>query len=497
VERRRAAESLNATPRFAQDYLTHHVLTGISADMEQLLRVTCLLNVLTSSRCNALLERCDSRLLLEGLEQLGVISTEDDGATYRTPQLLQRFLMADLDDAEPGAQDLRQRTAVILEQEGAVGAGLQVLAEGQDWESVGRLLRRAGKSAVLPGMCGWAALITENVMPDEAWSALASSRQMLDDGCVAAAYSAAARVPDLTSDHECLDLARDLCLKSAAWAAAGAPPPSAGAPGGLRDALHRNPGAMARSLANGPPPQDPLPTGLSLLLAGDQKSALPLLRRSAERLAVDPASALAAQLALAVFGPDSSGLASGAAASEIDAVQRQAERSGYTWLARLACGVQAALPGTPGCQDAVDAVIRSCELRGDEWGAALIAASGALMRLRTGCPDSLAFEGLAVRFRRLSAGTLEAWAHAAQALSPQVSTCRMPPRSRSPPRHSPVRLPCPVPSLWFMPRWPSRSSKVTKTFCAWPPSPDNLRGLFVVRGRGCRVMGRGRNFTAT
>lgn len=216
-------------------------------------------------------------------------------------------------------------------------------------------------------------------------------------------------------DPEWLALARDLHLTAAVWAG-DAPANGPGPAGSLREATHGNPGGVARSMGDPRRPQEFLANGLSRLLAGDQRSSLPPLRRCAERLDDKPAAALAAQLALAVFGPESSVADPDGPAAEVDAVQRQAERRGFTWLARLARGVQAALPGTSGCQDAVRTIIDSCEQRGDEWGAALVAASAALMRLRAGRPDARAFDALAVRFRRLDAGALEAWAQSAQAL---------------------------------------------------------------------------------
>jgi DNA-binding SARP family transcriptional activator len=416
VERRRAAESLNAKCRFAEDYLTHHFLAGVTSDMEQLLRTTSLLNFLTPSRCDALLERHDGRVLLYGLEQLGVISTDDDGQTYRMPRVLRQYLRACFDDAEPGVHaGLRRRTAEMLEREGEVAEALTVLVEGHDWETVGRLLQRAGELAVLPGTCGWAASIPEALMANDAWSVVARSREMLDDGRLAAAESAAARVPGLTTDRQCRRLAKDLCTKAAVWSGAGDPPSADAQSLEMRKAIMGNPYAAAHTLAKRGQPAD-LFTGLSLLLAGDQRSALPLLSRVAERLDMDPASALAAQLALAVFGHDSAGTASGATAAEVGSVQREAERRGFAWLGRLAAGIQAALPGTPATHGAVNAVITTCEDRGDEWGAALIAAGAALLRLPKGATDLDQLEALATRFRRLSAGTLEAWTYSAQAL---------------------------------------------------------------------------------
>ncbi|BCW71127.1 hypothetical protein NicSoilB8_21710 [Arthrobacter sp. NicSoilB8] len=416
VERRRAAESLGPAPQYVTSYLTHHFLAGVSEDMELLLRHNCLFDVLTPSRCDALLERRDSRQLLERLEQIGVVSSEDGGATVRAPEVLRQYFVAALIEAERGLpHGTRERTAMILEQEGAFGPALQVLAEGQEWEKVRGLLHRARNAAIQPGACAWAALLPRPAVHDDAAFALASSRQLVDDGCVAAAYRTAAQVPALTSDPEWLALARNLQLTAALWAG-GAPANGPGPAHGLRDATRGNPGGVARSMGDPRRPQEFLAKGLAYLLAGDQCSSLPPLRRCAGLLDDDPGAALAAQLALAVFGPESADSGPGGPAAELDAVQRQAERRGFTWLARVAQGVQAGLAGSSSSQDAVRTIIDSCERRGDDWGAALVAASAALMQWRAGHPDIPAFDALAGRFRRLDAGALEAWAQSAQAL---------------------------------------------------------------------------------
>ena len=104
--------------------------------MNRLLTVTSLLDFITPSRCDALLEWHDSRAVLHRLEELGIIATDDDGATYRMPKVLRLYLLAGIDEMEPEEQaGLRQRTAALLEREGEVGEGLRILAEGGDWES--------------------------------------------------------------------------------------------------------------------------------------------------------------------------------------------------------------------------------------------------------------------------------------------------------------------------------------------------------------------------
>ena len=416
VERRRAAESLNSRSRFAGDYLVNHFLAGTTPDMNRLLTVTSLLDFITPSRCDALLEWHDSRAVLHRLEELGIIATDDDGATYRMPKVLRLYLLAGIDEMEPEEQaGLRQRTAALLEREGEVGEGLRILAEGGDWESVKLLLARAGGSALQPGRCGWAASIPDRVMPDDAWVLAARSREMLDDGRATAAEGAAARVRDLTTDPECLRIANGLRLTAAVWSVRGEPEGADSPVRNLRKAIKGNPrSTTCSSSIKGHP--EYLFTGLAFLLAGDQRSALPLLIQCAERLDLDPAAALAAQLALAVFGHNSAGSDSWDMAAEVDSVQRQAERRGFTWLGRLAGGIQAALPGTPAAFVAANSVIAACEDRGDEWGAALIAAGAVLLRLRTGAADLGQLEALAKRFRRLPAGTLEAWTYSAEAL---------------------------------------------------------------------------------
>ena len=416
VDRRRAAEHFGPTSRYVQDYLTHHFLTGVSEDMERLLRRSCLFDFLTPFRCDAVLEGADSRPLLDRLEDLGVISREESGTVLRAPEVLQQFFLAALEEARHGRPEVtRERAAAILEREGAFGAALRVSAEGHDWDSVRSLLRRAGTSAVRPGVCEWAALMPGQLVRDDAGCAVAASRQLLDDGCVEAAQRTAAEVLALTSDPGWLALARDLHRAAAVWTA-DAPATVLGPAASLREATRGNPGRVARSMGDPRSAQELLAKGLACLLAGDQCAALPPLRRCAGLLDDEPAAALAAQLALAVFGPESADPDTGGPAAELDSVQRQAERRGFTWLARMARGVQAGLAGPTSYRDAVRTIIDSSEQRGDEWGAALVAACTALMQWRAGHPDTRAFDALAGRFRRLDAGTLEAWAHSAQAL---------------------------------------------------------------------------------
>lgn len=415
VERRRAAESLGPALRYAQDYVAHHVLAGTSRDMEKLLLHTCLLDRLTPARCDVLLETSGSGRILNELAELGILMREDGASTFRLPEVVRQYLVAGLADSPRSlSENIRQRTADVMEQDGDYRAGMAILAESRDWDNVRHMMVRAGHQMFLPGACRWATTVPETLTGQDGLFALALARCHLDDGCAASAYRMAGEVPKLTGDEEHLRIAQTLRTTAAVWAGDD-PATGSGAVGILRAASHGNPASAARSVHHPRKPEDLLAKAIALLLAGDQQGALPFLTRCAES-SDDQVPALAAQLALAVVGPDSTATEASGPADEVDAVERQAGRLGFSWLARLARGIQSALFGAAGRQAAVLAVVEDCELRGDEWGAALIAAADILSQLQAGRPDYLALEALADRFRRLDAGALEAWVQSAKAL---------------------------------------------------------------------------------
>lgn len=226
---------------------------------------------------------------------------------------------------------------------------------------------------------------------------------------------AVAEFPQTSAGEIWYEAAADLQRAAADWT--GDQRGSSGGPfSTLRAALRGSPALAARSSNGRDSAEDTLACGIALLIAGDQRSALPLLRRFAEQQGEDSLAGLGAQLALAVFAqvPAAPGL--DVLSEEIDAVQRRAERLGFSWLARVARGVLSAQSGKAGCQLAVRSAIQDCEQKGDDWGAALIAAAAALGRLRTGRSDYAALEALTDGFRKLEASSLEAWALSARAL---------------------------------------------------------------------------------
>ena len=172
--------------------------------MERLLRHTCLLELLTPSRCDSILGTRDSALILHELEQLGIVVSDDGETSFRLPEVVRQHLTAALGDAgQELPEDIRRRTAAVLEQYGEECAALRVLADGQDWGHVRETLVRAGQRAYRPGTCRWAATAPESLVREDALFALAAARHLLDDGCAAAAYRTAAQIPRLTRDADC------------------------------------------------------------------------------------------------------------------------------------------------------------------------------------------------------------------------------------------------------------------------------------------------------
>lgn len=416
VERRRAAESHDPVPQYAHEYLKHHFFAGVPPKVERLLRYTCLLERLTPPRCNSLLDALDSGVLLHEAEQLGIVLGYDGGSTFRLPEAVRQYLVSTFDDSESGApKDIRDRTAKLLEREGEYGAALKVLAQDRNWDSVRAMMERAGRHAFRPGTCGWVMAAPEAMTRNDPLFALAKARQLLDDGYPEAAYATASKLPQTLAAEVPHEAAANLRKAAAEWSGEFRRA-SCGPVGLLRAAVHGRPASAARSLSKQNGAHDTFARGMALLVAGDQRGALPFLRRCAEQLNAETPAALWAQLTLAVFAQECSMPGLDARSEEIDAVQRRAERLGFSWLARVAQGALAAQSGNAGYQLAVQSAIEKCEQAGDFWGAALIAAAAALEQLRRGRPDYGAFDALTDKFRKLEASALEAWALSARAL---------------------------------------------------------------------------------
>ncbi|WP_188539269.1 BTAD domain-containing putative transcriptional regulator [Kocuria dechangensis] len=413
VERHRAACDTGA--HYAWDHLRRHVLADLAEDEAELLRVASMLDLVTPRRCDALLGT--SGAAATALHELGrrsLLVDDDTAPCLRMPEVVRRYFADEL--RESTERDtyaaLRGRAVELLERDGALGNALALLAADGRWPEARRLLVRSGAGAFAPGSCAWAELVPPELTGTDPWFALAEARRLFDDGRLAGARAAACRALTLAGGTGCAVIATELRARSAAWDAASEELPEGG-PGGeppLRAAIRGSPAAVARSLGADPREEDLLASGIASLLAGDRRTALPVLRRCAERLDRDRLAALAAQLVLALFESDEAGAVPDASAAEIEAVHRHARCGGLSWLARLTDGMLAVLSGSTAGDELAEAVSRDCERRGDAWGAALLHAAALLAGGSGGASSRQGYTALAGEFRALGADVLAAWA---------------------------------------------------------------------------------------
>lgn len=416
VERRRAA--CDAGVHYARDYLRQQVLDGLSVQETRLLQIASLFDVVVPRYCDVLLGTSGAAgPALQDLRRRSLLTEDDVSGGLRMPGVVRRFLVEDLRaSTDPGrCAALRGQAAALLERDGALGNALGLLAEDGRWADVRRMVERCGAAAVGAGACAWAERLSPELVAAEPAFGLADARRLFDDGRVAAAHAAACRVLRVTDTPEHRAIATELRDRAAAWTAhdpAGPPMGNREHDPPLRAATRHDPAAVARALGRGPRGEELLPAGLSWLLAGDRRAALPLLRRCAQDVERDRASALAAQLVLAFVESGDAGAVPDASTDEMAAVQRHARCNGLSWLARMAEGMLAALSDDAAGAELADAVIRDCEGRGDDWGAALLHAVALLAGPRAGASAEDGAEVLAGRFHALDAGVLAAWAAA-------------------------------------------------------------------------------------
>jgi ATP/maltotriose-dependent transcriptional regulator MalT/DNA-binding SARP family transcriptional activator len=423
AQRRRAVRALGGRVRYARQYLAGEVLRELPKELEEFVRQTCVYDVLTADRCDALLDTDMSQRYLLDLERRQALTvTDDDGVTFRYHEVLRRHLQTELleDLGRSAARAWYGRAADILEREGAISDALRARARAEDWASVRRLVSEHGPLLVGAAMTTWLDLLPRWLVDEDPWLELARARRLLDDGRLAAAEASARRAEPQLSDASGKALCRHLTGVVSAWSTPWAPSSSGGGQPGdrverwdeiLRAATRRDPLTAAKRARQLPARQGSVTEGLALLVAGDIQAARRVLGRYALDPTDDPRVGLPARLVLAALGDDP--------ATAADAVSFDAARQGLTWLARVSRGVARAARAADGsAEDAAElaGAVVDCGRAGDEWGAVLLAAALCVAQLRTGRADQAVLEDLATRLRALDAPALEAWARAALAL---------------------------------------------------------------------------------
>lgn len=428
AERRQAVVALADHARYAHHYLSAQVLATLPAAVQQFLVRTCVFDVITASRCDALLGTGGAAEILRDLVDRQALTTSHDGGhTFTYHDVLRRHLEATLRE-ELGAAGTRQwyrRTAEVLEGDGAVVEALRARARAEDWSGVRALLAASGPRVFdatadnhdYPAIQEWTTLIPRWLTESDPWCALAEARRLFNDGQLTPAAEAARRAREQFTDSTSRRLCDEVIAAVAAWRDP-APVPRPTWRHLLRNAVRRQPLATVSSAAQLSGAGARLVTAVGQLLGGQWQLATSQLRRLAGGAVRGNSPALCAQLILAAVAelrgvdPDRSADDEHPA---FDDIAQLATASGFTWLARLATGLSLALRRNRARHDLAE-IVDPFEARGDMWAAALITLLATLVDVRSGKAEPADLSALALRFRDLDGGTLAVWCDAVASL---------------------------------------------------------------------------------
>jgi LuxR family transcriptional regulator, maltose regulon positive regulatory protein len=186
------ASAVGGDDRFIVDYLETEHLAGLSPAQRDFALRTSVFDQLTTEACDALLERSDSRPMLESLERAGmVVPLDHRRLRYRYPRLVRYFLRAELERSEPDQARALHRAAAKL---GAPEEAIEHAAAARDVAGVAEFADRLAIPAC--GRGGLDAL--------ERWLELLHDDALIDshpDLCIAASWLHACRGHAADAQH--------------------------------------------------------------------------------------------------------------------------------------------------------------------------------------------------------------------------------------------------------------------------------------------------------
>ena len=403
AERRRVLASLTNRSRLVQEYLTRHVLSGLSADLQDFLIRTSVLRRPSVPLCDELLGWSQgSRELLAELERRQLFTDRLDDDSYRYHTVLLSYLEARLVEAIGGAaaREEHRRAAVLLERDGLTEDATAAFAKAEDWEGVARTLGHpAGAGSGLGG--AWLEALPPTVVETDALLLMARARRALASGALADTVATMKAAEEVAASSLVAERCRQERDRVAVWV-------SPERPGGadwsavLRGATQRQPREALRLAGSLPGPSGRFAEGAAAFLAGEMATAARLLRGVASHPGAAPAMAAGAHL-MATVSASLTGRQP--EEGELDRLRDEVEEAGIPWLDRMS---RAALvlfgPLSP---DVLDNLADACQREGDAWGEALVGLLSGLCHLRRQVVAVPYFERAAALFARLGAGVLE------------------------------------------------------------------------------------------
>ncbi len=142
----KAVQALTGNHRYILDYLTEDALDQQSEEVRSFLLYTSILEQLSGPLCDTLLERSDSQVMLERLEQANVFINPLDSERqwYRYHSLFAETLREHLRRAEPNAiPDLHHRAAAWYEQHNLPFEAFKYSLEAGDFTHATGLLEQS------------------------------------------------------------------------------------------------------------------------------------------------------------------------------------------------------------------------------------------------------------------------------------------------------------------------------------------------------------------
>ncbi len=413
AERRRVLHALGKRWSVAREYLTRNVLDGLEAALRDFLVDTCVLTTLSGQLCDDLLGRTGSARLLRELEERQLFTYELDDGSYRYHDTLRSQLEATLVErlGESEARDRFCRAGELLEGEALLPDALHAYCRAEAWGEVERLLGRDGHQ-IVDGRPVWLDVIPPAILRMDAWLQLTVARQQRAVARFDAAIETYRAAESCSNGSAAIELCRRERIELETWVEPH-PPPALDALGLLRTATIRDPRSARRQATRLGTPEGLVVSGLAALLEGRCHDAAALLARARDERDQTAGFAAAAQLGLAVahlLAGDQSGAAEARLAAE------QAERTGVTWLARLAHAPLALADPVRGGLSATEARVTS-EFERHAWGVHLSALVEGLGALNAGEAPVELLEATTSGFRDLGAAVLETWARGALAVA--------------------------------------------------------------------------------
>jgi LuxR family maltose regulon positive regulatory protein len=171
--------------RLVADYLRDEVLSELSEDQITLLTRSAVLDQLSGSLCDAVLQRSGSGRVLAQLERSNLLVFRTDGGSYRYHRLLGEMLLAELRRSEPEREpDLHRRAAAWHSGHADVDHAIRHLIAARDTRAAGELLWahlwryvRHGRNATVQR---WLDLFTdEEIAGQPALALVAASSQLV------------------------------------------------------------------------------------------------------------------------------------------------------------------------------------------------------------------------------------------------------------------------------------------------------------------------------